>query len=90
MSNEFHAYMINRGVIHQCTMPYTLQQNGVAERKNRTLMDMARCIVKGKSLSNVFWMEAIMCANYVLNTHTCTHTHMEEEGGCNAKFSLGC
>ena len=48
-------------------MPYTPQQNGVAERKNRSLMEMARCMVKSQSLPHGFWLEAVMCATYVLN-----------------------
>jgi hypothetical protein len=47
-------------------MPYTPQQNGVAERKNRTLLEMARCM-EGKAPSDKFLLEAVMCANYVLN-----------------------
>ena len=48
-------------------MPYTPQQNGVAERKNRSLMEMARCMVKSQQLPHVFWLEAVMCAAYILN-----------------------
>ena len=42
MSSEFNAFLAERGIKHQYTMPYTPQQNGVAERKNRSLMEMAR------------------------------------------------
>ncbi|MCO5608214.1 hypothetical protein L7F22_062420 [Adiantum nelumboides] len=48
-------------------MPYTPQQNGVAERKNRSLMEMARCMLKAKSLPHKLWMEAVACAAHVLN-----------------------
>ena len=48
-------------------MPYTPQQNGVSERKNRSLMEMARCMVKSQLLPNGFWLEAVMCAAYILN-----------------------
>ncbi|MCO5566892.1 hypothetical protein L7F22_020575 [Adiantum nelumboides] len=48
-------------------MPYTPQQNGVAERKNRYLMEMARCMLKAKSLPHKLWMEAVACAAHVLN-----------------------
>jgi hypothetical protein len=34
--------------------------------QNRTLLEMARCVIKGKHLPDMFWMEALMCANYVL------------------------
>ena len=48
-------------------MPYTPQQNGVAERKSMSLMEMARCMVKSQFLPHAFWLEAVMCATYVLN-----------------------
>ena len=67
MSSEFNAFLAERGIKHQCTVPYTPQQNGVAERKNRSLMEMARCMVKSQSLPHGFWLEAVMCATYVLN-----------------------
>jgi hypothetical protein len=51
--------------------PYTPQQNGVAERKNRTLKEMANCMIQSKGLSRQYWAEAINCANYIVN-HTPT------------------
>ena len=49
-------------------IPYTPQKNGVAETKNRSLMEMARCMVKSQqALPHGFWLEAVMCATYVLN-----------------------
>jgi transposase InsO family protein len=67
MSSDFNAFLTERGIKHQCTVPYTPQQNGVAERKNRSLMEMARCMVKSQALPHSFWLEAVMCAAYVLN-----------------------
>jgi len=67
MSKEFNAFLAERGIKHQCTVPYTPQQNGVAERKNRSLMEMAHCMVKSQVLPHAFWLEAVMCATYVLN-----------------------
>ncbi|MCO5553040.1 hypothetical protein L7F22_006560 [Adiantum nelumboides] len=67
MSDAFKDFLGKKGIKHQCTMPYTPQQNGVAERKNRSLMQMARCMLKAKSLPHKLWMEAISCAAYVLN-----------------------
>lgn len=54
---------LSRGIIHQCTVPYTPHQSGITERKNRTLMEMAGCMMKGNSLPRKFWLDAI---NYVL------------------------
>eukprot|EP00253_Pinus_taeda_P011894 PITA_11894 len=51
----------------QHTVPYTPQQNGVAERKNRTFKEMANCMLQSKELSLNYWAEAISCENYILN-----------------------
>jgi len=49
------------------TTTYTPQQNGIAERKNRTLIEAARCLLIQSGLSPSFWAEAISTANYVKN-----------------------
>ncbi|MCO5602425.1 hypothetical protein L7F22_056557 [Adiantum nelumboides] len=67
MSGAFKDFLGKKGIKHQCTMPYTPQQNGVAKRKNRSLMEMARCMLKAKSLPHKLWMEAVACAAHVLN-----------------------
>ncbi|MCO5556563.1 hypothetical protein L7F22_010113 [Adiantum nelumboides] len=67
MSGAFKDFLGKKGIKHQCTMPYTPQQNGVAERKNMSLMEMARCMLKAKSLPHKLWMEAVACAAHVLN-----------------------
>jgi hypothetical protein len=55
----------------QHIVPYTPQQNGVAERKNRTLKETTNCMIQSKGLSLKYWAEAINCANYIVN-HTPT------------------
>ena len=67
MSKEFDAFLAGRGIKHQFTVPYTPQQNDVAERKNTSLMEMARCMVKSQQVPHVFWLEVVMCAAYILN-----------------------
>jgi hypothetical protein len=70
--SEFKNYTLNEflseeGIRHQYSAAYTPQQNGVAERKNRTLMDMARSMLaEYKSLYN-FWAEAIATACHSAN-----------------------
>ena len=54
MSKEFNDYLAARGIHHECIAPYTSQQNGVAERKNMIIMEMARCMLKGENLPNMF------------------------------------
>jgi len=55
------------GIRRRLTTTYTPQQNGVAERKNRTLIEAARCLLIQSGLPPSFWAEAISTANYVKN-----------------------
>ncbi|MCO5547846.1 hypothetical protein L7F22_001298 [Adiantum nelumboides] len=67
MSGAFKDFLGKKDIKHQCTMPYTPQHNGDAKRKNRSLMEMARCMLKAKSLPHKLWMEAVACVAHVLN-----------------------
>nr|KAJ0203942.1 hypothetical protein LSAT_V11C500257960 [Lactuca sativa] len=60
-------YFDSIGIIHQTTAPYTPQQNGVAERKNRTLKEMVNSMLSYSGLSEGFWGEAMLTACYILN-----------------------
>jgi hypothetical protein len=66
-NNNFTNYCTTQGIQMQHTVPYTPQQNGVVERKNRTLKEMANCMIQSKGLSLKYWAEAINCANYIVN-----------------------
>ncbi|KAH9292456.1 hypothetical protein KI387_042361 [Taxus chinensis] len=66
-SNAFTAFCANHGIVHQYTVPHTPQQNGVAERKNRTLKEMENCMVQSKNMAPQFWVEAVNCANHIQN-----------------------
>ena len=67
ISNEFSNYCEEHGIIHQCTAPYTPQQNGVAERKNRTLVKMVNSMLIQAQLPFNLWGEALLAACHVLN-----------------------
>ncbi|KAJ4710707.1 Retrovirus-related Pol polyprotein from transposon TNT 1-94 [Melia azedarach] len=58
ISNEFDKFCEDAGIQHRLTVPYSLQQNGVCERKNRTLLEMARSMLYEKNLPKKFWAEA--------------------------------
>ena len=49
-SKEFNVFCQEAGIVHQLIAPYLPQQNGVSERKNRTVMEMARCMLLEKKL----------------------------------------
>ena len=48
-------------------MPYTPQQNGLAERMNRTLLERVRCMMLEAGLPKKFWGEAVNTAAYLVN-----------------------
>lgn len=67
VSHEFISFCEENGIQRELTTPYTPEQNGVAERKNRTVVEMARSMLKGKGLPNNLWAEAVATAVYLLN-----------------------
>lgn len=60
-------FLRSSGIIHQTTVPYTPEQNGVAERMNRTLVEKARCMLFDAKLPTKFWGEAVVTAAYLVN-----------------------
>ena len=66
-SDEFTNYCLKYGIKRQLTAPYSPQQNGVVERKNRTVVSMVRAMLKAKDLPRELWGEAISTAVYILN-----------------------
>ena len=66
-SNAFNKFCSIEGIKRQLTTTYTPQQNGVSERKNRTIMNMVRCLLAGRDVPKLFWLEAVKWATYVLN-----------------------
>jgi hypothetical protein len=66
-SVEFGRYCAERGVERQFTAPYSPQQNGVVERRNQSVVAMARCMLKAKGLPGYFWGETVSTAVHILN-----------------------
>ena len=66
-SDEFTNYCLKYGIQRQLTAPYSPQQNGVVERKNRTVVSMVRAMLKAKDLPRELWGEAVSTAVYILN-----------------------
>nr|GEZ53155.1 zinc finger, CCHC-type [Tanacetum cinerariifolium] len=70
-SNEFTQYCKENGIARQLTAPYSPQQNGVVERRNRTIMSTTRCMMKATNMPQNFWAEAVRHTIYILNS-VCT------------------
>jgi len=66
-SSEFNEYCNTHGITRQLTAAYSPQQNGVAERRNRTLMNMVRCMLIARDVPKQYWPEAANLATHILN-----------------------
>lgn len=66
-SNEFNRYCKVNGIQHQLSTAYTPQQNGVAERMNRSLIEKAKCLLFDADLPKCYWAEATNMAAYLIN-----------------------
>lgn len=67
IGGDVQQWLRQEGIQAQFTAPYTPQQNGVAERKNRTLIEMSRCMLEDAGMDKTFWAEAVNTSNYLQN-----------------------
>ena len=66
-SAKFEDYLKSEGIRHERTVPKTPEQNGVAERMNRTLIETVRSMLTDAKLTHKFWAEALSTAVYLRN-----------------------
>ncbi|GJX82592.1 putative ribonuclease H-like domain-containing protein [Tanacetum coccineum] len=74
-NRDFIEFCGSKGIKREYSNARTPQQNGVAERKNRTLIEAARTMLADSFLPNTFWAEAVSTACYVLNRVLVTKPH---------------
>lgn len=67
VNNEMKRYLEEKGIEHEVTAPFTPEQNGKAERDNRTIVECARTLLHAKNLPKIMWAEATAYAVYILN-----------------------
>ncbi|RVW73920.1 Retrovirus-related Pol polyprotein from transposon RE1 [Vitis vinifera] len=66
-SAQFTSFMSHHGILHQSSCAHTPQQNGVAERKNRHLVETARTLLLHSNVPFRFWGDAVLTACYLIN-----------------------
>ncbi|KAJ7968976.1 Retrovirus-related Pol polyprotein from transposon TNT 1-94 [Quillaja saponaria] len=66
-STSFQHFMTSQGMLHQSSCSHTPQQNGVAERKNRHLIETARTLLLHDHVPLRFWGDAVLTACYLIN-----------------------
>lgn len=69
-NSRMKEYLAERGIVMENTAPHTPQQNGKAERANRTIFECARTMLNAKNLPKNLWAEAVSTAVYLLNRTT--------------------
>ena len=67
INKDLKGWCREKGIELQTTAPYSPSQNGVAERFNRTLLELARAMLIAKKLPNFLWAEAVAYAAYLRN-----------------------
>ena len=67
MNKSLTSFLQKEGIRHETSNGYTPQQNGLAERANRTIVEMARCLLFEGNMTKGFWAEAVSTAVYLIN-----------------------
>jgi len=67
LNNEFKSFLSTEGILHQTSCPDTPPQNGVAERKNRHLLEVTRSLMYTMNVPKFLWSEAVMTATHLIN-----------------------
>ena len=66
-NDQFFYFCKEEGISRHFTVRDTPQQNGVAERMNRTMLEKVRCMLSNASLGKQFWAEVVMYASHLIN-----------------------
>lgn len=66
-SQEFSRFCVEEGIKHEFISLYTSQHNGIAERKNRSILNMTKSMLKAKDLEKRFWAKTTLTIIYILN-----------------------
>ena len=67
MNKEFQSFLLGEGILHQTSCPDTPPQNGVAERKNRHLLEVTRSLMHTMNVPKFLWSEAVLTAIHLIN-----------------------
>ncbi|BBG92903.1 transposable element gene [Prunus dulcis] len=89
-NSQFLKFCEEMGIKHEFSAPITPQQNGVVERKNRVLVEMARVMLNSKNLAKHFWAEAVSTACYISNRSFGSTCYILKDREHLAKFDSRC
>ncbi|TQE01264.1 hypothetical protein C1H46_013171 [Malus baccata] len=81
-SHKFKQYLLQKGILHQKSCPYTPQQNGLAERKHRHILETAITLLQTASLPHKLWFHACAISVYLINRMACQTLQMSSPFQC--------
>ncbi|PKU78515.1 Retrovirus-related Pol polyprotein from transposon TNT 1-94 [Dendrobium catenatum] len=67
LSHTFTEFLKTNGIMHQISCPYTPEQNGVAERKHRHIIETTRSLLHTAHIPYTYWPDAVLTAVYLIN-----------------------
>lgn len=67
VSKQLQSFLISKGTVHQKSCPHTPEQNGLAERKHRHLIETTITILQNAKLPASFWTHAVQTSVYLIN-----------------------
>ena len=67
LSNKMSQFLSSCGILHQTSCVGTPQQNGLAERKNRDILEKTRALMFQMNMPKRFWSHAVLAATYLIN-----------------------
>lgn len=67
LNSELLRFFHTKGILHETTCPHTPQQNGVAERKNRHILETTRALLIGAHVPQNYWVDVVTYAVYLIN-----------------------
>ena len=70
VNSQMSVFILQKNIKHQKTVPHCPQQNGQAERRNQTIMNMARCALIEAKLPYSFWPFAVQYSTYTLEVES--------------------
>jgi IS30 family transposase len=91
-NKALRKYFLEKGIVHQSSCNDTPQQNGIVERKNKHLLEVARALCFTNKVPKYLWGEVILTATYLINRMPTRvlnfKTPLQVFTNCNPKFRL--
>ncbi|KAL0549174.1 hypothetical protein IC582_013655 [Cucumis melo] len=81
-NHNLSEFLASKGIVHQTSCAYTPQKNGVAERKNRHLVEVGRSLMLSTSLPSYLWRDAILTADHLINRMSSRILHLQTTLNC--------